>query len=259
MEQVDGKRPALTLTRRGKIAVLTLARPPVNAINAALLDDLYNAREEIAQDPSIGAVVVRSSQRFFCPGVDINMIGGFLHGSDGARQMVKFIRRIQGFFELWHQLPVPTIAAMAGTATGGGLEFGLASDFRVASVSARYGLPEAKIGLLPAAGGTQRLSRIAGVGVATRLIMTGDLVSGAEAERLGIVHFAVTPEEVENMAFSLAERLCQGSTAAIREIKACIALAPSAAGFTAEVDASARLLDAPESMKMVDAFLSRPR
>lgn len=247
----------ISLTKRGGVGVLTLERPPVNAINAELMDELYAVHDDIVAQPDIRVVVVRSTQRFFSPGVDINMISGFLEEENGSETMLAFIRRIQGFYTKWHRLPLPTIAAIEGTATGGGLEFALACDLRVASHDIRVGLPEVKIGLLPGAGGTQRLTRVAGIATATRLILTGELVSGIEAERLGIVHKAVSRDQVEPQAFAWAESLAQFPASSLAEIKSCLSVAPSDAGFAAEVDGSARLLAAPDSQKMVNAFLAR--
>lgn len=246
----------VTISRKGPVAFLTLCRPPVNAINEELLDQLYAAHSELAAAQDIGAVIVRSRQAMFSPGVDIRMIRGFLSDGTGTFDaMLGFVRRIQGFYQLWHTLPMPTIAAMAGLATGGGLEFGLACDLRVASETARYGLPEAQIGLLPGAGGTQRLTRLAGAGVAARLILTGEMVRGDEARALGIVQYSVPSDEVEAKALQLAENLCAGSISAAREIKRCIQLAPSEAGFEAEVTATERLLAEPRAREMVQSFL----
>lgn len=247
----------ISLTKRGGVGVLTLERPPVNAINEALLNELYDVHDRIVSDPDIRVVVVRSTQRFFSPGVDINMISGFLAKENGPEVMEAFIRRIQGFYAKWQDLKLPTIAALEGTATGGGLEFALACDLRVACHDIRVGLPEVKIGLLPGAGGTQRLTRVAGIATATRLILTGELVSGTDAECLGIVHKAVARNEVEAQAFSWADGLAQLPSSSLAEIKHCLELAPSDAGFAAEIEGSARLLAVRDSRDMVNAFLDR--
>lgn len=246
----------VTISRKGPIAFLTLCRPPVNAINGELLDQLYSAHSELVAAQDIGAVIVRSRQAMFSPGVDIRMIRGFLEGRTGGSElMLGFARRLQEFYKLWYTLPMPTIAAMAGLATGGGLEFALACDLRVASDTARYGLPEAQIGLLPGAGGTQRLTGLAGAGVAARLILTGEMVRGDEARALGIVQYSMPSDDVEAKAVALAEKLCAGSPSAAREIKRCIQLAPSEAGFEAEMSATARLLAEPRAHEMVLSFL----
>lgn len=247
----------ISFTERDGIGVLTLDRPPVNAIDTALLDELVSLRDRIDRDPGIRVVIVRGQRRFFCPGVDIKMISGFLREPDGAQVMLGFAERLQGFYAQWESLKIPTIAALEGTATGGGLEFALACDLRIASHDIRVGLPEVKIGLLPAAGGTQRLTRIAGTATATRMILTGELVSGTDAERLGIVHKAVPANEVDAEAHAWAEALTGFAPSSLTEIKRCLSLAPSPSGFTAEIEASARLFAAPDSQRLVHAFLSR--
>ena len=244
----------VSLTKRGSVGVVTLDRPPVNAIDAESLNTLFEIRDRIFADESIRAVVVTGSPRVFCAGVDIGMIRDLLQRSDGQQAMLAFVRRIQAFFTAWNSLPVPTITALAGSATGGGLEFALASDLRVASETARFGLTEVKIGLVPGGGGTQRLARVAGIATATRLILTGDLVSGIEAERLGIVHVAVPADEVEKLAFEWADGLVTRSASALREIKNCLAAAPSEEGYAAEIDGSERLLAEPGAMDHVSSF-----
>ncbi len=249
----------VSVTQRGGVGVLTLERPPVNAINAALLDELDAAHSSIRANADIRVVVVQSKQRFFSPGVDINMINDFFEQPDGTESLLAFNRRIQHFYDKWANLSLPTIAALEGTATGGGLEFALACDLRVACDDIQIGLPEIKIGLLPGAGGTQRLTRVAGVATATRLILTGELVSGTEAERLGIVHKAVGHGEAEARAFTWADGLARLPSAPLAEIKRCLSLAPSDAGFAAEIEGAARVLATPDSQRMVNEFLAERR
>ena len=247
----------IVLTKRGAVGVLTLARAPVNAIDELLLEDLEKAYEQIRADQTVRAVVVRSAQRFFSPGVDISMIHRLARGSRGTESLLAFNRRLQGFYAMWEGLDLVTIAALEGTAAGGGLEFALACDLRVASRDAKIGLPESRIGLLPGGGGTQRLTRIAGLAAATRLILTGELVSGAEAERLGIVHKSVDRTDVEAQAFTWASEVAALPSATVAEIKRCLALAPSEAGFAAEIDGAARVLSAPDSQALIRRFLER--
>lgn len=247
----------ISLTKRENVAVLTLARPPVNAIDEPMLEELEGAYQRIRADEAVRSVVVRSAQRFFSPGVDIAMIHSLITGSHDADSLLAFNRRLQHFYAMWAELGLVTIAAMEGTATGGGLEFALACDLRVASRDATVGLPEAKIGLLPGAGGTQRLTRVAGLAAATRLILTGELVSGAEAERLGIVHMAVERRDVEPQAFTWAGEVAALPRTTVAEIKRCLALAPSEAGFAAEIDGTGRVLAAPDSHRLIEKFLER--
>jgi enoyl-CoA hydratase len=253
----DNKEVGLvSLVKRGPVGVVTLDRPPVNAIDADALSSLFDIHDAIRADASIRAVVVTGSPRVFCAGVDIRMIRELLERSDGPQTMLGFIRRIQAFFAAWQALPIPTIAALAGSATGGGLEFALASDLRVAGEDARFGLTEVKIGLIPGGGGTQRLTRVAGISTATRLMLTGELISGSEAHRLGIVHLAVPADRVEQRAFEWADELATRSPSALRELKNCLAAAPSAEGFAAEIEGNERLLAEPGAKDYVGSFFA---
>lgn len=255
------QHPFVTLSRRDGVATVTLQRPSVNAINERMLTDLYAAHAALLSWADIGAVVVRSRQRMFSPGVDIRMIHRMLTASDdGPEVMAGFGRRLQDFCRVWQSLPIPTIAAMAGIATGGGLEFALACDLRVANVDARYGLPEARIGLIPGAGGTQRLTQLAGPGVAARLIFTGELVTGAVARELGIVQFAENGDDVEAHAMRLAAELALGNHGTMRAIKTCLAAAPSEAGYAAELAENRRLFGAEQvRSKLLDFIETRRR
>lgn len=217
------------------VGVVTLDRPPVNALNEDMLAGLSAAVRQVADAPTVGAVLVRSAQQRFCAGADIDMISGYLASGEGADRMADFVRRLQAVYADLETLSVPTVAAIAGAATGGGLELALACDLRVAGRSARLGLPEVHIGLLPAAGGTQRLARTAGHATASRLILTGELVSGDQAAAMGIAGWVVPDGEVEEHAMVLARRLAGYSRNAVAASRRCIAMTPTPEGFEAEV------------------------
>lgn len=245
-------------TRNGPVGIIQLERPPANAIDEGTLRTLVEIREQISSDTSVRAVVILGSTRIFCAGVDVKMVRHFLADDGGKQSMLAFVKQLQKFFLDWRHLPVPTIASLAGSATGGGLELALSCDLRVASDDAMFGLPEVKLGLIPGAGGTQLLSRIAGPAIATRLILTGSLVSGSEAERLGIVHVSSPPQRVNEIALEWAEQLAAQSPLAVRAAKECLLLAPSPDGYSAEIDATGRLLAHGDGTDRVAAFLSRP-
>lgn len=245
-------------TQNGPVGIIQLDRAPANAIDEATLRSLIEIRDRISSDTSVRAVVVQGSPRIFCAGVDIKMVRGFLASDDGKQTMLAFVKRLQQFFRDWRHLPVPTIASLVGSATGGGLELALSCDLRVASSDAMFGLPEVKLGLIPGAGGTQLLSRIAGLATATRLILTGALVSGSEAERLGIVQTVAPAHQVNGIALEWAEQLAAQSPLAVRAAKECLLLAPSPDGYSAEIDATDRLLEQGDGTDRVAAFLSRP-
>ncbi len=221
------------------MAVVTVARPPVNAVDATVVEQIAEVAATIAATPEIGAVVVRGGARAFSAGADLKAIRAVV-ASDGADAAGELVARMQAAFTDVANLPVPTIAAIRGAALGGGLELALACDLRIAANEAKIGFPEVGHGLLPGAGGTQRLTQVAGPAVAARLMLSGELVDGATARLMGVVQWAVPDPEVEARAFELGERLA-ASPAATAAIKRCIALAPSEAGFEHERAATREL------------------
>lgn len=245
----------IRLEVEGRVAVVWLDRPPVNALDEATVESLARVVEELAASPSIVAVIFRSAHHRFCAGADIAMIGRFLREDGGIDEMIAYIERLQGVYARIESLPQVTIAAIDGVATGGGLELALACDLRVAGHSVKLGLPEVNIGLLPGAGGTQRLTRIAGRAISLRSMLTAELHTGEEAERLGIVQWAVPDDEVQAYARSLADGCAERSPASLAAIKACVALAPSSEGYRAEIERSRDLLDDAATRDLVEAFL----
>ena len=175
----------ISLEREGPLAVATLSRAPVNAIDEGWLARLEGIFGELQ-----GATVLllRSGQKAFCAGADLELMRSRFDSAEGRSRMVAFVREIQRVFERLERLPQVTLAEIGGPALGGGLELALACDLRIAAEDARLGLPEPRLGLIPGAGGTQRLPRIAGVAVAKRLILGAEVISGAQAAALGVVH-----------------------------------------------------------------------
>jgi 3-hydroxyacyl-CoA dehydrogenase len=153
----------IDLTLDGDVAVVTVNSPPVNALSAAVRDGLYQALKQAGEDPAAKAIVLICAGRTFIAGADITELG---KAHKGAR-----LAEVQDVLE---NAPKLTVAAIHGTALGGGLEVALCANYRVALASARLGLPEVNIGILPGAGGTQRLPRIVGVERALQMITSGE-------------------------------------------------------------------------------------
>jgi enoyl-CoA hydratase/carnithine racemase len=251
----------LATEKRGNVLVATLSRPPVNAIDAALLAALDGALAEAEADDSVSLVHIRSAQKVFCAGADLALMRECIAGAAGAEAMVRFVSEMQRVFARCERAPFVTLAEIGGAALGGGLELALACDLRVAACEAKLAFPEVGLGLLPAAGGTQRLAALCGPGVARRLILGGETIDGLEAERLGVVQWARPADTLAEWAARLASRIASHPREALAASKRCIAFAhaPSAAGFAAEIAATRALYAAPQTLARVGAFLDRLR
>ena len=249
----------IALERVGRVAVATLSRPPVNALDEALVARLDAVLDEIADDEGVALLHIRSDQKAFCAGADLALMRSCFDSPDGPDAMLKLVSRMQWLFERIEALPVVTLAEIGGAALGGGLELALACDLRVAAAGAKLGLPEARLGLVPGAGGTQRLTRLCGRGVAKRLILGAETIDGTEAERLGLVQWVRPREQLAGFTRELAAGIAALPRAALALAKACIAAQgdPSRDGFAEEVNASRRLYHHPETRRRVSEFLNR--
>ena len=245
----------------GALAVATLSRAPVNAIDEHWLERLDSILEKIETEPRVAVLLLRSSERAFCAGADLALMKSRFDSAEGRTRMVAFVREIQRVFARLERLPQVTIAEIAGPALGGGLELALCCDLRMASNDASVGLPEARLGLLPGAGGTQRLTRIAGEAVARRLILSAEVVTGLHAAALGIVQWAVPTVALESRARTLAREIASLPAPALAAAKRCIAAAitPGADGYEMELEATGTLLAQEETQSRVRGFLEKRR
>src|ERR1041384_1404789 len=185
----------VTLTRHENIAVLTLNNPPVNALSHAVRVAAFAILKELFETADAEALVIACEGRTFIAGADIREFGKPPLAPD-LPELVEFL----------DSAPMLTIAAIHGTALGGGLELALACDFRIAAQNAKLGLPEAALGILPGAGGTQRLPRLFGVRPALDMIVSGTPISAAEAQRLGLVD-EITTDALPEFALAFARRV----------------------------------------------------
>ncbi len=248
----------LTLERAGSVAVVTLSRPPVNALDDTLIARLEAALDEIADDGDVTVLHIRSDQKAFCAGADLALMRACFATAEGASAMLKIVARMQRLFERIESSPMVALAEIGGAALGGGMELALACDIRVAAAEAKLGLPEVGLGLVPGAGGTQRLTRLCGRGVANRLILGAELVDGAEAERLGLVQWTRPREQLADWTRDLAARYAALPKAAVAAAKRCIAAHGSPGdGFAEESAATRRLYDHPDTRHRVSEFLNR--
>lgn len=249
----------ISLSIEGAIAIATLSRPPVNAINEEWVARLDEVLDEIERLESVGVLWIRSSGKVFCAGADLALMRSIFDSEEGRARMIDLTRRMQDVFARLEALPKVTLAEIGGAAMGGGFELALACDLRIVADSARVGLPEARLGLLPAAGGTQRMTRLCGESVARRLILGAELVGGAEAVALGLAQWSAQSGGIEDQARELAGRLAALPPATLAANKHCIniAAAGGAGGFEAELQGSAMLLGEAETQRRVVQFLDK--
>lgn len=241
------------------IATLTLSRPPVNAISEAWLRSFSAELDRIEANKNCTVLHIRSDQKAFCAGADLDEIRARIEMADGAERMYAYVAGIQRLYARIERLPLVTLSEICGAAMGGGLELALACDLRIAANEAKLGLPEAQLGLIPGAGGTQRLTRAVGAAVASRLILTAEVVDGVTARELGIVQWSVPRTELPRCAREIALRSAKLPAAALSAAKACLATASRLAqdGYTQELEYTRLLLTEPETRDRVGAFLAR--
>ena len=249
----------ISLSIEGAIAKATLNRPPVNAINEKWVARLDEVLDEVERHEEVGVLWIRSSEKVFCAGADLALMRSIFDSPEGRERMIALTRRMQDVFARLEALPKATLAEIGGAAMGGGFELALACDLRIVSDSARVGLPEARLGLLPAAGGTQRMTRLCGESVARRLILGAELVSGAEAVALGLAQWSAPAADIGLQADALAVRLAALPPATLAANKHCINIAAvgGAGGFEAELQGSAMLLGEAETQRRVVQFLEK--
>jgi enoyl-CoA hydratase/carnithine racemase len=243
----------------GRVLVATLSRAPVNALDDTLIAQLHAVLDRVFADDGVALLHLRSDQRVFCAGADLALIRNCFATPQGPAEMTGVVREMQRLYQRLEAAPLATLAEIDGAALGGGLELALACDFRVAATDAPIGLPEASLGLLPGAGGTQRLTRLCGPGVAKRLILGAEIIDGAAAERLGIVQWARPRGELAGWTRELALRLAGMPRAALAANKRCIAAVgdPTRDGYAEELLETRALYDHAETREKVQAFLAR--
>jgi enoyl-CoA hydratase/carnithine racemase len=249
----------LKLNVQHRVGVLTVERPPVNALSAPLLKELDQMLDEIAANIDIKALVITGAgQQVFIAGADINAFAEFTNAEDA----LAYIKLGQDVFLKLDKMEIPTIAAINGACVGGGLELVLACDIRYAADNARLGFPEIGLGLMPGWGGTQRLPSVVGQGRATELILTGDTIPAPQALQMGLVNKVVPAAQLMRESQGLARKVAEKSriavSAALRAISGGAHL-PMEEGLTLERK-QFEIMSASEDIREgVTAFLQKRR
>jgi enoyl-CoA hydratase/carnithine racemase len=199
------------------VGTIRLDRPKVNALNEQVSREIGSAVDEARWDERVRAVVVWGGEKVFAAGADIKEMS-----TRDTVAIFKYISEFQEIFTRLENLPKVTIAAVNGYALGGGCELSLACDFRICAHDSQFGQPEILLGIIPGAGGTQRLPRLIGVGRAKDIIYSGRFVPAGEALDIGLVHEVVEPDRVYARANELAETYAKGPTVALMAAKQAI-------------------------------------
>ncbi|MGL5811508.1 MAG: enoyl-CoA hydratase/isomerase family protein [Nocardioides sp.] len=199
------------------VATIRLDRPKLNPLNAAMQDEIQAAALEVADREDIAAVVIYGGERTFAAGADIKEMAGL-----GYADMARRSARLQAAFSAVSRIPQPVVAAITGYALGGGCELALCADVRVAATDATLGQPEILLGIIPGAGGTQRLTRLIGPSRAKDLIFTGRFVAAEEALTLGLVDRVVPADQVYAEALAWARQFTGAAGLALRAAKQAI-------------------------------------
>jgi len=245
----------------GAVAVVTLDNPPVNALKAALLDELSDELARLEADESVRAIVIRGEgEKAFVAGADIKEFPALREALESSLQEGGSARGIQKVGAEIEGMRTPVLAAIHGFCLGGGLELAMACDIRVAAENAQLGQPEIKLGLIPGGGGTQRLPRLVGRGRALLLNLSGEFISGQQAYEWGLVERVVPAGEHVEAALDLARELAKRSPFAmgvVKELAATTGDLPLADGLRKEAEAFMRCLGSEDGAEGVMAFIEK--
>ncbi|MFJ4184307.1 enoyl-CoA hydratase/isomerase family protein [Kitasatospora sp. NPDC089509] len=211
------RRGAVRLEVSDGIGWIRLDRPPVNALDRLAQAELESVAHQAAACQDVRVVVLVGSERIFSAGGDIKEMSAMDHSD-----MMYHAARLQAAFNAVADIPQPVVAAINGSALGGGCELALTADIRICDENTRIGLPEIALGVIPGAGGTQRLPRLIGLARAKELILTGRAVDAQEALRIGLVDRVVAPGRVLSEAMAVARSFAQGPRHALRAAKSAV-------------------------------------
>ena len=245
----------ILLERDQKTAVITINRPQsLNALNAKTISELSQVLDEIAGDSQYRAVIITGSgEKSFVAGADIKEFSDF--GTAAAEDLARNGQNI--LFNKIENLNKPVIAAVNGFALGGGLELAMACHIRYASENARLGLPEVTLGLIPGYGGTQRLPKLVGKGLANELIFSAKMINAQRAKEIGLVNEVYSLEELLTKTKELANIIAQNSPMGISKAIAAVNQSDTPEGFETEIKAFGELFEMDDKKEGVTAFLEK--
>jgi enoyl-CoA hydratase len=246
----------LRLDVSDRIGTLTIHRPDkLNALNRATIEELGRAITALVDEPAVGGIIVTGAGRAFVAGADIGELAAL--DPVGARELSRRGQEVFARFEASHK---PVIAAVNGFALGGGCELAMACHLRIASDLAKFGQPEVKLGLIPGYGGTLRLPRLVGPGLAAQLLLTGEIIDAAEAARIGLVNRVVPAPELMAVAEGMMKQMLANAPLALSRILDAIRRgvdAPPSALYDLEASSFANLAGTDDVREGTSAFLEK--
>jgi enoyl-CoA hydratase/carnithine racemase len=250
-----------TTTVADQIATVVMSSAPVNALSEAWLAGLSREVDHLAARSDCKVLHLRSDQKVFCAGADLKEMKARFEAVDGPDRTYSYVASIQRLYARIEALPQVTVAELGGAALGGGFELALCCDLRIAADEAKLGLPEVRLGLIPGAGGTQRLTRLLGKGLTSRLILGAEVVDGATAHAIGLVQWSFPRADLPARAAEIVKRIAALPGAALTAAKRCIAVAadPGRGGFGDELEWTRQLQTNPETRTLISAFLAGAR
>jgi enoyl-CoA hydratase/carnithine racemase len=237
------------------VGTIRLDRPPMNAIDGDLLRDLEGAALEASENEEVRAVVLWGGEKVFAAGADIKMMADL-----GPTEIKPIITAMQDTFSLVEEIPKVTIAAVTGYALGGGCELAMCADLRYAAEDAQLGQPEIKLGIIPGAGGTQRMPRLVGLSRAKDIIFSGRMVQAKEALEIGLVDAVFPADQVYERALESAREFAKGPGAALRAAKVAINWGTRAdlrTGLVIERETFADLFSTEDQKEGMRAFVGK--
>ncbi len=247
----------VSVQNSGALSILSLKRPEAkNALNRGVLIEIRDAVQKIAQDRNQRVLIITGEGSAFCAGADIAEMKGL-----SAEQAEEFARNGHDTMNAVAGSDLISIAAINGFALGGGLELALACDIRIASSTAKMGLPEVGLGLIPGFGGTQRLSRLVGRARAVEMICSGEIITAEHAHSIGLVQKICAPETLMQDAIAYADKFLKGKAPSAQKTARWLAISglelPLSAGIEREINSFAELFNSKEPAEGLSAFLEK--
>ncbi len=242
----------IKIEKKEEIGIITLNKPAMNILDTKMLVELEDSLNEFETDEQVRAVVI-TGEKNFCAGANIKELK-----EKHPEEAEVFSRLGHKVFNQVENMGKPVVAAVSGYALGGGCELALACDIRIASEGAKFGLPEVNIGLIPGFGGTQRLTRLVGIGKAKELILTGKIIDAKEAEAIGLVNRVVRDEELMGKAEEMAQVLAEKSPVTVKIAKSLINRNQEIKkGLEMEIVSFSECFASEDHMEGINAFLEK--